>query len=354
MTKHRIIPAIMSGGAGTRLWPASTGARPKQFHALAGPNTLIQDTVQRLHGEPGALSFAPPMILGNASHLDLVREQLAAIGTAPAAIVLEPAARNTAAAGAVAAALAQAIEPGALVLLVPADHVIEDRGAFLAAIQRAAPFAKDRIVTFGIAPNRAETGYGYIKRGEELGAGVYAIDSFREKPNAATAQEYLDAGGYAWNAGMFLFDPAVMLKEFDRSAEIRDLALESLKKADRINEAISLDAALFTRIPSQPLDIAVMEKTDRGAVVPCDIGWADIGSWDEIWRISPKDEHGNGNHGDVVAIDAKNNLLRSDGPKVCVAGIDNIVVIATGDAVVILPRDRAQDVKLLKDLAEKP
>lgn len=351
--KHRIIPAIMSGGAGTRLWPASSDARPKQFHALAGPETLIQATVQRLHGESGALSFAPPMILGNEAHLALVREQLAAIGVAPAAIVLEPVARNTAAASAVAAALAQEIEPGALVLLVPADHVIEDRAAFLAAIERAAPFAKDRIVTFGITPNRPETGYGYIKRGHELGAGVYAIDSFREKPNATTAQEYLDAGGYAWNAGMFLFSPAVMLREFDKSAEIRDLALESLKKAQRFNEAISLDAAYFAKIPSQPLDIAVMERTDRGAVVPCDIGWADIGSWDEIWRISPKDESGNGAHGHVATIDAKNNLLRSDGPKICVAGLDNIVVIATGDAVVILPRDRAQDVKLLKELAEK-
>lgn len=351
--KHRIIPAIMSGGAGTRLWPASTEAKPKQFHALGGGGTLMAETVQRVRGETHGLSFAPPIILCNVQHADLVREQLAEIGQAPAAIVFEPMPRNTAAVGAVAAALAAEIEPGALVLLLPADHVVEDRAAFLDVIERAAPFAQTHILTFGITPDRAETGYGYIERGAELGPGVFKIDSFREKPNTATAQGYLDHGGYSWNAGIFLFNPAVLLEEFAASADIRDGALTALKKARRVNDEVHLEEASFAKVPSQPLDIAVMEKTRRAAVAPCDIGWADIGSWDEIWRLSPRDLAGNATHGHVTTIDSENNLLRTEGPKICVAGVSDLIVIATAEAVVILPRDRAQDVKLLRELAEK-
>ena len=351
--KHRIIPAIMSGGSGTRLWPASTDAKPKQFHALNGRGSLIEETVQRVRGETASLSFAPPVVLCNARHADLVNEQLAEIGSTPQAIVLEPVARNTAAAGAVAAALAAELEPDALVLLLPADHVVDDRQAFLAAIERAAPFAKERIVTFGITPSRPETGYGYIKRGDALAPGVFEIESFREKPNAATAQEYLEDGGYSWNAGMFFFSPSVLLKEFDASADIRDGALKSLKKAQRTGNQILLDEAAFAKIHSQPLDIAVMERTRRAAVVPCDIGWADVGSWDEIWRLSPRDTRGNAVHGNIATVDSANNLLRSEGLKLCVAGVHDLIVVATPNAVLILPRGRAQDVKELRDLAEK-
>ena len=351
--KHRIIPAIMSGGSGSRLWPASTDAKPKQFHALGGRGTLIAETVQRVRGETAGLSFAAPIIICNVQHADLVAEQMAEIGSAPAAIVLEPFGCNTAAAGAVVAALVAEMDPDALVLLLPADHVIEDRAAFLAAVERAAPFAKERILTFGIAPSRPETGYGYIKRGEALAPGVFKIDSFREKPNAATAQEYIEDGGYSWNAGMFLFSPSVLLAEFDASADIRDHALKALKKATRSGAHIHLDEAAFAKVPSQSLDIAVMEKTRKAAVALCDIGWADVGSWDEIWRLSPHDAHGNAVHGRICTIDAADNLLCSDGPKVCVAGVSNLIVVATADAIVIVPRDRAQDVKLLRDLAAK-
>lgn len=351
--KHRIIPAIMSGGAGTRLWPVSSEARPKQFHALGGGGTLMEETIERVRGETADLSFAPPIILCNASHAALVRAQLTEVGQAPAAIVFEPAPRNTAAVGAIAAALAAEIEPDAIVLLMPADHVVEDRPAFLEALARAAPMAANHIVTFGITPNRAETGYGYIARGAALTPGVFKIDSFREKPNAATAQEYLDHGGYFWNAGIFLFSPKVLLEEFAASADIRDAALAAFRKARRVHDEVHLDEALFAKVPSQPLDIAVMEKTKRAAVAPCDIGWADVGSWDEIWRLSPHDDAGNARHGAVTTLDAHNNLLRSDGPKICVAGVSDLIVIATGDAIVVLPRERAQDVKLLRELAEK-
>lgn len=347
--KHRIIPAIMSGGAGSRLWPASTEARPKQFHALGGPDTMIAETARRVAGEIGALSFAAPIVLCNESHGDLVRETIGA----PAAIVFEPAPRNTAAVSAIAAAVGAELEPDALVLLLPADHIITDVAAFHAAIERAAPFARERIVTFGIKPDRPATGYGYILRGAALGDGVFEIDSFREKPNADTARAYVATGDYAWNSGMFLFHPSIMLREFEASASIRDGALAALKAARREGVNIHLDDTLFRAIASEPLDIAVMEKTRCAAVAPCEIGWADVGSWDEIWRLSLKDSAGNATHGAVIALDAANNLLRGDGIKVCVAGVSDLIVVATPDAVIVVPRDRAQDVKVLRDLALK-
>jgi mannose-1-phosphate guanylyltransferase/mannose-6-phosphate isomerase len=351
--KHRIIPAIMSGGSGTRLWPTSTDNKPKQFHALNGRGPLIAETIERVRGETAALSFAPPILLSNGRHGELIAEQIAEIDVSPHAIVLEPMGRNTAAAAAIAAALAAEFEPEALVLLLPADHVIEDRAAFLAAIERAAPFAKERIVTFGITASRPETGYGYIKRGQELAPGVFQIESFREKPNEATALEYLADGGYSWNAGMFLFAPEVLLKEFEPSADIREAALHALKSAERRGHSVLLNEGLFAKVRSQSLDIAVMERTKRAAVVPCDIGWADVGSWDEIWRLSPRDGRGNAVQGAVIAVEADNNLLRSDGVKLAVAGVSDLIVVATRDAVLIVPRGRSQDVKELRDLAEK-
>lgn len=350
----RIIPAIMSGGAGARLWPLSTDAHPKQFHALSGgADSLFTETARRLCADTDLVSFAPPLVLCNARHTPLVRKHLAQAGVTPGAIVLEPAPRNTAAVAAVAAAVAAELDPEALVLLMPADHVIADTGAFGAAIECAAPFARERIVTFGVTPDRPATGYGYIKRGAELGEGVYAIESFREKPNAETASSYLAAGGYSWNAGIFLFHPRTLLAEFALSADIHHAALAALKAAQREGDEIHLDAALFARVRAVPLDIAVMERTSRAAVVPCDIGWADIGAWDEIWRIAPRDGTGNALQGTALALDGANNLLRGEGVKVCAAGVSDLIVIATPEAVIVLPRERAQDVKLLKELAEK-
>jgi len=348
-----ILPAIMSGGAGTRLWPVSTESAPKQFHAFGPGKSLFAETVARVSGASGGLAFAPPLIAAGAGHLDLVKTHLAAAGATAGAIVLEPAAKNTAAVAAMAAALAREIAPGALVLLLPADHVITDRVAFLEVIARAAPIARERIVTFAITPDRPETGYGYIKAGAELAPGVYAIGSFREKPNLATAAAFLAEGGYAWNAGMFLFDPEVMLAEFDHAPAVRDGALKALAGAERRDGAIFPEAAAFERIPSLPLDIAVMEKTSRGAMAPCAIGWADVGSWGEIWRLGDHDGAGNAIHGAAAVLDGANNLVRGDGVKVCVAGVDDLIVVATPEGVIVLPRARAQDVKLLKELAGK-
>lgn len=350
---YRIIPAIMSGGAGTRLWPLSTEAQPKQFHALGGSNSLFAETVSRVQGKHGTLSFLPPIILCNESHRAPVEADLAAIGANASAVVLEPEPKNTAAVGVVASAVASEIDPEALVLLLPADHRVTDRAAFLAAIERAAPIARERIVTFGITPDRPATEYGYIKRGAALAEGVFAIDSFREKPNEPTARAYLSEGGYAWNAGMFFFSPEVMLEEFNAAPAIRKAVLAALKQAQRSGVEIRLDGAEFAKASSQALDIAVMEKTNRAAVVPCNIGWADVGSWDEIWRLSEHDADGNALLGTAQALDGRNNLLHGAGVKVCVAGVSDLVVVATPEAVLIVPRDRAQDVKALRELALK-
>jgi len=350
---HRILPAIMSGGAGTRLWPVSTEATPKQFHAFGAARSMFAETVRRVSGDAGGLSFAPPLVAASAAHLDLIKAHLAAAGTGASAIVLEPMGRNTAAVGAVAAVLAQEIEPGALVLLLPADHIITDQPAFLAAIARAAPVARERIVTFGISPDRPETGYGYIKSGAGLTPGVFEIERFYEKPNQQTAAAFLAEGGYAWNAGMFLFNPQVMLEEFAAVApEIHTRALAALAGASRRDGAIYPDAAAFAAIPSAPLDIAVMEKTRRAAVAPCAIGWADVGSWSELWRLADKDGAGNALLGSAGALDGANNLVRGDGVKVCVAGVSDLIIIATREGVIVLPRERAQDVKALKALSE--
>ncbi len=349
MSAQRIIPAIMSGGAGTRLWPLSTEARPKQFHALGGDASLFAQTVRRVSGDVRALSFAPPIVLGNARHAALIRTGLAEANTRASAIVFEPAPRNTAAVGAIAAALGAEIDPDALVLLLPSDHLITDVGAFHAALERAASFARDRIVTFGITPDRPATGYGYIRSGAALGDGVFAIDSFREKPDAATAQGYLEAGGYAWNSGMFLFSARVMLAEFAASADIRDAALAALNAAKRNGDEIALDANAFAAVPSRPLDIAVMEKTQRAAVAPCAMGWADIGTWDEVWRLAPRNGDGFAILGSAAAADAA-RMDASGVRNVVVDGDDLVVAVAPG-GLLILPRAQALDAAALRALA---
>lgn len=337
----------MSGGAGTRLWPLSTEAHPKQFHALAGPDSLFTRTVRRVSGAVGELSFAGPIILCNARHASLVREHLD--GVAPTALVFEPAPRNTAAVGAIAAAIGAQADPDALVLLLPSDHLIADLEGFHATIARAAPFARERIVTFGITPDRPAVGYGYIKRGAELGDGVFALEAFKEKPDAETAQRYLDAGGYSWNAGIFLFHPQTLLAEFNASAAIRDGALAALNAAQRSGDEIRLDPALFAQVPSQALDIAVMEKTSRAAVAPCSIGWADIGSWDEVWRLTPRNADDYAILGPAAATDV--GKMQASGMKAAVIDGEDLVVVAAPDGLLIAPRALAQDAAKLQELA---
>jgi mannose-1-phosphate guanylyltransferase/mannose-6-phosphate isomerase len=350
----KIIPVIMSGGSGTRLWPLSTDARPKQFHALGASRTLIEETASRLRGVHDDLDFLPPIVIAGEGHRELVAETLSASGIAPAVVVLEPMGRNTAATAALAAMIAAEVDPAALVLLTPADHVVADPAAFLAAIRAGAPVARDRIVTFGIAPDRPETGYGYIRSGEKLAEGVYAIAAFEEKPVLETAERYLREGGFSWNSGVFFFDPTVMLDEFAAAgaADIRDGAGAALARGRREGTNIHLDRALFVAVRAQPIDIAVMQKTKRAAVVPCDIGWADVGSWSELWRLSEQDGQGNVTTGSVTLVDGANNLVRAEGVHVSALGVEDLIIVATKDAVLILPRHRAQEVKSL--IPKKP
>ncbi len=339
----------MSGGSGTRLWPLSTPDKPKQFHALASEQTMLQDTCQRMADEHG-LVFLPPIIICSAQHTDEVQAQLDAIGVLPGAIVLEPCARNTAAVAAIAARLTAELYPDALALLLPADHVMREPSAFRAAIARAAPVAVDRIVTFGIEPERPETGYGYIQRADAVAVGVYAVARFTEKPNFELAHAYLAEGGYDWNAGIFLFSPQVMAAEMDRHCPaILEGATAALTAATREGPLIRLDRDLFSQTPSESIDIAVMEPTDRAAVTPCSAGWADVGSWSELWRLMEGDAHGNVVQGDAVAIDTWGSYVQGDGLTVAVVGLTDIIVVASQGAVVVLPKARSQDVKALVD-----
>ncbi len=356
-TLPEIAPVIMCGGAGTRLWPASTEAWPKPFRAFGAGPTLFQSAVLRVVPREGAPTFRAPIIICGAAHQGLVETQLAAIGVAPGAIVLEPCARGTAALTAVAAGVAAELYPDAAVLLSPADHTIADIDGFRAAIARGAAVARSHIVTFGIRPDRPETGFGYIESGETLAPGVARVARFVEKPDAATAQAYLDAGGYDWNAGIFLFPPDLMLAELQRlRPDIAGPALAALAAARREGVLVTLDETAFSACANEAIDRAVMEKTSHAAIAPCDIGWTDVGSWSELWRASAKDAHGLAARGEVAAIDVQDSLVWSDGPQMAVLGVSDLIVVAAGGAVLVAPKDRAQEVRALVDAikARKP
>jgi mannose-1-phosphate guanylyltransferase/mannose-6-phosphate isomerase len=342
----RIFPVIMSGGSGTRLWPLSTPARPKQFHVLGAPRSMIEETALRFVNRDPDIEFLDPIVVAGAGHRDLLNQLLPASGVKLTAMVLEPHARNTAAAAAVAAMVAQEIDPDALVVLTPADHLMTQPEGLIEAVKASLKVAGQRIVTFGITPTGPETGYGYIRQGEEISKGVHALERFTEKPALPDAMRYLSEGGYSWNAGIFLFHPRVMLEEFSiAAADIREGSRKALAAARRSGVEIHLDPAAFAQVRSEPVDIAVMEKTRRAAVAPCDAGWADIGSWAELWRLSEKDHKGNVLAGPVTLMDGMNNLIRSEGVGVSVIGVSDLVIIATEDAVLVMPRSRAQDVK---------
>lgn len=346
LSVQKIIPVIMSGGSGTRLWPLSTAERPKQFHYLGAERTMIEETVMRFSGAHDGVIFLPPVIIASAAHAELVSSALAACGLAPGAVILEPKGRNTAATAALAALIAQEIDPEAHVLLAPADHLVAKTDAFVSVIRAATAVLPDRIVTFGIKPTGPETGFGYILQGDKLTEGVHAVAVFEEKPQLPDATRYFEHGGYSWNSGVFLFSPETMLEEFGLTAsDIREGARKALAGARRSGAEILLDMETFGAVRSEAVDRAVMEHTRRAAVAPCDIGWADVGSWAEVWRLSDKDGAGNALAGSVIVEDGCNNLIRTDGVHVSIVGLSDLIVIAHGDSILIAPRDRAQDVK---------
>ncbi|HEX8444426.1 MAG TPA: mannose-1-phosphate guanylyltransferase/mannose-6-phosphate isomerase [Allosphingosinicella sp.] len=345
----RIVPVILSGGSGTRLWPLSRLDRPKQLIAIAGEHSLLQETALRTR-DPNM--FDRPVVVASAGHAEQVELQLDDIGVSPAQLIIEPEPRNTAAAIALAALV---LGPGDILLVLPSDHVVKQPDAFRAAIESALPLARDgMLVTFGITPDRPETGYGYIKRGAELSPGLFQAERFVEKPDSVTAQAYLSDGGYLWNAGIFLFSADSFLDALELHApEILFAARASIaaQRADGIY--IWPDARGFGRAPGLSIDHAVMEKSDRVAVAPVAMGWSDVGSWEALHAIGEKDASGNVLTGDVVAIDSRDCLIRSDGPVIVTLGAQDLIVVATERAVLIAPRGESQRVKEAIDALQK-
>lgn len=342
MTASVIIPVILSGGSGTRLWPMSRADRPKQFLALTAEATMLQLTAERTRGG----RFAAPIVVANAAHAAMVEDQLAQIEIAPAAIILEPVARNTA--PAIALAALAAADPQAPLLVMPSDHVIADPDAFRAAIAAALPLVQEGwLVTFGITPGAPETGYGYIKVGEALADGVHRVDRFVEKPPREAAEAMLASGDHAWNGGIFLFRADMFLGALSVHApDMLAAAQDAMAKAGRDGVQIRPDKAAFSGSPSDSIDYAVMEKADRVAVVPVSMGWSDVGSWDALHALSDSDTHGNScPNDDAVLIDTTNCLVRSDGARVAMVGVSDLIVIASGKDILILPRGHSQDVK---------
>ena len=349
MIDRRITPVILSGGSGTRLWPLSRTERPKQLLSLTAAETMLQLTARRC---ADAGRFEAPVVVASLAHAETIERQLAETGLSPAPLILEPAARNTAPAIALAAL---ALDPDALLLVMPSDHVINDVDAFHAAIEAACPIVREGwLATFGIRPDAPSIGYGYIRRGDAIAPGVHRAERFVEKPDADTARAYLESGQYLWNGGIFLFRAGAYLEALETHApEIASAARAAMEGARREGSRLYPDADAFARSPSDSIDYAVMEKADRVAVAPVDMGWSDVGSWDAIHELGPRDAAGNVQHGEVLAIDTQGCLIRSNGPLVAAVGVEDLIVIATGDAVLILPRGASQDVRRAVEALKK-
>lgn len=342
-----IWPVLMAGGTGSRLWPASRELFPKQFMALTGDATMLEETARRLSGP----LFGPPVVLCNDEHRFIAAEQLRAAAIEPAAIILEPVGRNTAPAAAVAALYLVQRDAEAVMLLAPADHVIADGPGLIKGIETALPAALGgSLVTFGIPPDRAETGYGYIERDQDVMVteDVSAVARFTEKPDADTAREYLASGHHYWNSGIFLMRAATYLAELERHRpEIPAAAKIALENAHADLDFLRLDRVGFEAAPNISIDYAVMEPTDKGAVVPLDIGWSDVGSWAALWELGDKDDTGNVLHGDVEALRVNDCYLRSDKGLLAVVGLDDMVVVVTDDTVLVARKNASQEVKTL-------
>jgi mannose-1-phosphate guanylyltransferase len=363
MAPSTLVPVILCGGTGTRLWPLSRATYPKQYWPLAGSGeeTLLQQTQLRLNGLDG---LAPPLLICNEDHRFIVAEQMRQIGVDPAAIVLEPMGRNTAPAVAVAALRASAAGEDPLLLVLAADHVIRDAARFRATVEagRAAAEA-GQLVTFGIVPTAPETGYGYIEAAQPLrpaGSDAEAIglpvpiQRFVEKPDRATAEQFLASGRFTWNSGMFLFRASAILSELERHApQVVSACRNALELEATDLDFLRLEREAFAHCPNVAIDVAVMEKTEHGAVLPLAAGWSDVGSWSALWETADQDDDGNVLRGRVISEDSRNCYLRSEHRLVVGLGVENLVVVETDDVVLVAQRDRAQDVKAIVGLLER-
>ncbi|ACT12362.1 MULTISPECIES: mannose-1-phosphate guanylyltransferase/mannose-6-phosphate isomerase [Pectobacterium] len=339
-----ILPVIMAGGSGSRLWPLSRTLYPKQFLSLISNLTMLQDTVMRLRD----IEHQSPLFICNEAHRFIVAEQLRQKNIKHSGIILEPVGRNTA--PAIALAALQAIQNGddPILLVLAADHAIQNEDAFTAAVSSAIAHAsKGKLVTFGIVPDRPETGYGYIRRGSPVES-AFTVSSFVEKPDAASAQNYLDTGEYYWNSGMFMFKASRYLKELEcHSPEIYQACSKSIEGINKDLDFIRLDSKAFHICPDDSIDYAVMEKTSDAVVVPMDASWSDVGSWSALWDIAEKDKNGNAIRGDVLTEKTNSSYIYSQNKLVATVGIDNLIVVETKDAVLVASKDSVQDVKAI-------
>ena len=341
-----LVPVLLSGGVGSRLWPLSRELNPKQFLPLAGDLSLLEQTLVRVQLLQNS---AAPIIVCNEAHRFLVAEQVRNINLQAQAIMLEPVGRNTAPAVAVAALQAVKNDPDAVLLVMPADHVVQDIEAFTAAISTGLARAQSgKLVTFGIIPESPETGYGYIRRGADEIDGCYAIDEFVEKPELEVARRYIEEGNYYWNSGMFLLSASAYLKELHEfSPEMFNAVKASLDNATEDMDFVRLNKTDFESSPSDSIDYAVMEKTSNGMVVPLSCGWSDVGSWSSLWEVGEKNTQGNVIKGDVITHDANDSYIHSTSRLVTLLGIDNVVVVETADAILVANKDRVQDIKAI-------
>lgn len=341
-----MIPVILSGGSGTRLWPLSRSQHPKQFLSLVSNNTMIQDTVLRLQGIEG---LKAPLGVCNENHRFMMAEQLREIGLPPSAIILEPVGKNTAPAVALAALTAGSEDD--ILLVLPADHIISNVDAFQSVVKQAEILAKNNyFVTFGIVPDSPETGYGYIKNGDAVSEHAFSVAAFVEKPNALKAQEYMDSGDYLWNSGMFAFKAGCFLEELEKfNPEMLKSCKKALDSADRDEDFIRVDKAAFMQCPADSIDYAVMEKTAQAVVIPLEADWNDVGSWSALLEVTEKDEQSNAISGDVIALDTEGCYILSERKLLTTIGLRDLIIVETDDAVMIAAKDRVQDVKKIVD-----
>jgi mannose-1-phosphate guanylyltransferase / mannose-6-phosphate isomerase len=339
-----IVPVILSGGVGSRLWPLSRKQYPKQYLPLVSGNTMLQETILRLNG---LNNLADPIIICNADHRFLVAEQCQKIDIKNPTILLEPVGRNTAPAISVAALQSLKEIDNAVLLVLPADHVIQDVKAFHVAINTASKQAQDgKLATFGIVPTDANTGYGYIKFSKEGVDGTYKVEEFVEKPNLRVAQSYLEQGDYLWNSGMFMFKANILIDELTtHSPDIVKSASNAINNAKQDLDFIRLDEQAFESSPSNSIDYVLMEKSNNVVVVPLDAKWNDIGAWSSLYDISDKDNQGNVIKGDVITQDTTNTYINANHHLVTTIGVDNLIIVDTADATLIATQDKAQEIK---------